>query len=75
MYGDDSVKDLERAKARASFVILTPEQMDDDLLLDLIDKSPTYNREPQFLSKIQHASVVPVEPSVETPSADGIIRF
>ena len=75
MYGDDSVKDLERAKARASFVILTPEQMDDDLLLDLIDKSPTYNREPQFLSKIQHASVAPVEPPAETPSADGIIRF
>lgn len=75
MYGDDSVKDLERAKARASFVILTPEQMDDDLLLDLIDKSPTYNREPQFLSKIQHASVAPVEPPAETPSADGVIRF
>lgn len=74
MYGDDSVKDLERAKARASFVILNSEQMDDDALLDLIDKSPTYNREPQFLSKIQHVSA-PAETIPEIPSADGIIRF
>ena len=77
MYGDDSVKDLERAKARASFVILTPEQMDDDALLDLIDKSPTYNREPQFLSKIQHISTPSTEtaPAASSSPADGIIRF
>lgn len=74
-YGMDTVIEMERTKARASYAILTTEQMDDDSLLELIDKSPAYNRDPQFLTKIaipekpEHRDV----PSASTP--DGVIRF
>lgn len=72
VYGGDSIKEMERSKARASFVILSVDQMDDDSLLEQIDKSPTYNRDPQFLSRIMRDNK---EPDVPSASSDGVIRF
>ena len=52
MYGPEAAKEIERNRVRASFMILKAEQMDDDALLELLDKSPTYNRDPQFAARL-----------------------
>jgi cell division protein FtsZ len=47
--------EMKRTKARASFAILSIDQMDNDTILEMIDKSPTYNRTPQFKSQLEKA--------------------
>ncbi|MCP9610741.1 cell division protein FtsZ [Coprobacter tertius] len=86
MYGSDAVKEIERNRVKASFIILKPEQMDDDSLLELIDKSPTYNRDSGFVTRIAIDSKAETA-KAETPQAqaspvspapsnnDGTIRF
>ncbi|BCI64122.1 MULTISPECIES: cell division protein FtsZ [Bacteroidales] len=87
MYGPEAAKEIERNRVRASFMILKAEQMDDDALLELLDKSPTYNRDPQFAARLainsksgQNNESAPSAPqsSANTNTAgtaEGTIRF
>lgn len=43
-YGAEKVAEISREKARANYILLTPEQMDNDLLINFIEKTPTYKR-------------------------------
>ena len=54
--------------SRKSFV-LTPEQMDDDDVIDMIEKMPTYKRKPDFRNQIQAAQQAASQerPVVEVP--------
>lgn len=75
-YGEESIKEIDRAKARATYVILNDEQFDDDAVLELIDKSPAYNRDPQFLAKLSRsgASDETAKPSTAS-KREGTIKF
>lgn len=53
IYGQKAADEMKRTKARASFAILSIDQMDNDTILEMIDKSPTYNRTPQFKSQLE----------------------
>ncbi len=77
IYGSDSLKYIEREKARASFAILSVAQMDDDNLLEIIDKSPTYNRDPLFRSKLSDKMDDSKQTSEEreNDATEGTIRF
>lgn len=76
IYGSDSLEQLKREKARASFAILSVTQMDDDNLLEMIDKSPTYNRDQKFRSQLSnHSPQTKAEEEVENPATAGTIRF
>lgn len=43
-YGAEKVAEISREKARANYILLTPEQMDNDLLINFIERTPTYKR-------------------------------
>ncbi len=65
-YGSDAINDLTLKQNRARYIVLTPEQMDDDDMIDLIEKFPTYGRKPDLrnqLNERQHAASLdrPVE--------------
>ena len=48
--------------------MLTPEQMDDDYVIDMLEKSPTYKRKPDFRNQIQAAQqAASQERPVEVP--------
>lgn len=76
-YGEESIKEIDRAKARATYVILSDEQFDDDTVLEMIDKSPAYNRDPQFLAKLQKTGIAEElsEPTTSASKKEGTIKF
>ena len=77
-YGEEAINKQALAQNRARYIVLTPEEMDDDDVIDMIEKSPTYKRKPDFRNQIkerQHAvnSDRPVEvpkPASKRPSGD-----
>lgn len=78
IYGSDSLQYIEREKARASFAILSVAQMDDDNLLEIIDKSPTYNRDALFRSKLadmMNGTTSSSDEDGEENPTEGTIRF
>ena len=65
-YGVDAINELALKQNKARYIILNPEEMDDDDVIDMIEKSPTYGRKPDLRNQIkerQHASSLdrPVE--------------
>ncbi len=44
IYGPDKIGERNRKKASANYIILTPEQMDNDVLINFFEKNPTYRR-------------------------------
>lgn len=84
IYGQKAADEMKRTKARASFAILSIDQMDNDTILEMIDKSPTYNRTPQFKSQLEKAmenkteeqeSVISVQTSEKDNNPNGRILF
>lgn len=43
-YGKEKVAERNRKKASANYILLTPQQMDNDTLIDFIEKTPTFRR-------------------------------
>ena len=67
-YGEDAINKQALAQNRARYIVLTPEQMDDDDVIDMIEKTPTYKRKPDFRNQIQAAQqAVSQEKPVEVP--------
>lgn len=84
IYGQKAADEMKRTKARASFAILSIDQMDNDTILEMIDKSPTYNRTPQFKSQLEKAmenkteeqgTVISVQTSEKDNNPNGRILF
>ncbi|MCH5328539.1 MAG: cell division protein FtsZ, partial [Coprobacter sp.] len=80
MYGAEAAKQMEKNRVRASYVILKAEQMDDDSLLETLDKSPTYNRDPQFTTRLTiNSQTTPAgeeaQPAPKTDDNDGIDKI
>ena len=77
-YGVQAITDLTLKQNSARYIVLTPDQMDDDDIIDMIEKTPTYGRKPDFRNQLkerQQASSLdrPVEvprAAKRTPSSD-----
>ena len=77
-YGQEAVAGLTLKQNAARYIVLTLDEMDDDDVIDMIEKSPTFGRKPDLRSQIkerQHAanSDRPVEvpkPASKRPSGD-----
>lgn len=80
-YGKEAVTRNNQAAARARYAILDPSQFDDDKVLDLFEKNPTYNRDSKFRNEIRdmaRGTVVAVEetaPKRQSPDSTRDIRF
>ncbi|MCM1518787.1 MAG: cell division protein FtsZ [Pseudoflavonifractor sp.] len=73
-YGKEAVTRNNQAAARARYAILDPSQFDDDKVLDLFEKNPTYNRDSKFRNEIRDmargTSTVTEEVAPKRPAAD-----
>jgi len=77
-YGDKAINEYTLKQLSARYIVLQPEEMDDDDVIDLLEKTPTYGRRPDLRNQIkdrQHASSMdrPVEvpKSSRRPAATG----
>ncbi len=79
-YGQEKIEDLQKTKDSARYIILTPEQMDDDAIVEKLEKSPAYNRDKKVADEIKlgmkaNAGAAEQSPSTETDSASNKIDF
>ena len=78
-YGAEAINDFNLKQNKARYIVLNPEEMDDDDIIDLIEKSPTYGRKPDLRNQMkerQHAAAnldrpVEVPKSPKRPSSTG----
>ena len=80
IYGQKAADEMKRTKARALFAILSIDQMNNDTILEMIDKSPTYNRTPQLEKAMENKaeeqeSVISVQTSEKDNNPNGRILF
>lgn len=69
-YGEKLAATVSIAKARSLYVVLTPEQLDDDNIIERLENSPTYLR-----SKEEKAAITAAAPEVtESPGHGGATR-
>ena len=67
-YGEEAIIKQELAQNRARYIVLTPDEMDDDDVIDMIEKTPTYRRKPDFRNQIkERQQAVNQERPVEVP--------
>ena len=68
-YGEEAITKTVLAQNRARYFVLTPEQMDDDDVIDMIEKNPTFGRKPDFRNQIQAAQQAASQerPVIEVP--------
>jgi len=69
-YGDKAISEFTLKQLSARYVVLQPDEMDDDDVIDMIEKTPTYGRKPDFRNQIrerQHAALN--ERPVEVPKS------
>lgn len=68
-YGKEKAAALAAAKARTLYVVLKPEQLDDDNVIENLEKYPAYNRTTDQKAMIASSAAAGAEPSPRTPSA------
>lgn len=67
-YGKETVTRNIQEKARARYVVLEPSQFDDDKVIDMLEKNPTYNRDAKFRTEIKEmAKNAPTQEEPATP--------
>ncbi|MGN0232626.1 MAG: cell division protein FtsZ [Muribaculaceae bacterium] len=55
-YGGDKIQQRAQSQARARYIVLTPEQFDNDEVLEIFEKNPTYNRDTNVKDQVKKAS-------------------
>jgi len=69
-YGDKAISELTLNQLRARYYVLTPDEYDDDDVIDMIEKTPTYKRKSDFRNQIkERQQAVSQEKPVEVPKA------
>ena len=77
-YGDKAITNMTLRQLSARYIVLTPEDMDDDDVIDMLEKTPTFGRKPDFRTHIKERQQTasqdrPVEvpkPANKRPSGD-----
>ncbi len=69
-YGDQAITNMTLRQLSARYIVLTPEEMDDDDVIDMIEKTPTFGRKPDFRNHIKdRVQSAAQERPVEVPKA------
>jgi cell division protein FtsZ len=69
-YGVQAITDLTLKQNSARYFVLTPDQMDDDDVIDMVEKTTTYGRKPDFRNQIkERQQAASNERPVEVPKA------
>jgi cell division protein FtsZ len=74
-YGRENITKLNLDMARARYFVLKPEDIDNDEVIDLFEKKPTFKRDPQFKTAIKEIQKAPAKPKIvkqqDTPAKGG----
>lgn len=54
-YGADKIENMTRAKTEQRYIILQPDQLDDDSVLDVLEHNPAFNRDRSIVSSVKNA--------------------
>jgi cell division protein FtsZ len=69
-YGKEAITKQALAQNRARYFVFTPDEMDDDDVIDLIERTPTYKRKQDFRNQIkERQQAVSHEKPVEVPKS------
>ena len=69
-YGDKAIMDLTQKQLSARYYVFSPDEMDDDDVIDMIEKTPAYKRKPDFRNQIkERQQAVGQERPVEVPKS------
>ena len=69
-YGDKAISDLTQKQLSARYYVFSPDEMDDDDVIDMIEKTPAYKRKPDFRNQIkERQQAVGQERPVEVPKS------
>ncbi len=67
----------EYGETRTAYIVLTPQQMDDDAVIEVLEKSPAFNRDRKILDNICSKTAAPASASQQSnPGHNGLeIKF
>ena len=74
IYGADKLHEKELDKDRRKYVVLTPAQFDDHEVIDRLERSVAYNRDPRFkneLKELSESALVPKKAKNTTSHESG----
>ncbi len=67
-YGDKAISNLMQKQLSARYIVLSPDEMDDDDVIEMMEKTPTYKRKPDFRNQIkERQQAATQERPVEVP--------
>ena len=64
-YGNEAMRDYERKQTEAQFFILKPEDIDNDELIDLLERTPAFKRHPDKKKAIEEKRVQRQAPAAQ----------
>ena len=75
-YGDKAISELQLKQNSARYIVLTPDEMDDDDVIDIMEKTPTFKRKSDFRNQIKERQQAvsqdrPVEVPKTSPKRNG----
>ena len=68
-YGADKIEEMNRTKLQQRFIILQPDQVDDDEVIETLAENPAYNRDRQLVNSIKSASAPQAPQAPQTPES------
>lgn len=81
-YGAEKIGEMQRNNDRQRYIVLTPEQMDDDTILERIESTPVYKRDKKTTEEIRASLTRPASTATtqqsnppSNPLAGNVISF
>ncbi len=68
-YGTEKIAKRQQEMARARYIVLTPEQFDNDEVVEIMERTPTFNRDVKVKDAIKEATHS-VKPDFNAPKKD-----
>jgi len=63
-YGQDKIRNRDLDAAEARYLVLKPEDVDNDDIIDMLEKKPTFKRDPKFKNDIRNLQNAPAKPKL-----------
>ncbi len=56
VYGVEKVKSFDRERASLRYIVLRPDQFDDDAIIEILEHNPAYNRDKKIADEVRNAA-------------------
>ncbi|MDE7119306.1 MAG: cell division protein FtsZ [Muribaculaceae bacterium] len=71
-YGKDKIDSMEIEREKQRYIVLQPDQFDDDNIIEALESVPTYNRDRKLTDKIRAGVHRPDDTAATTPAVDRV---